>query len=848
MEDDDAYNNSHRAFLQAFMARSSFTLETAKPCLAAIQSAHAGREVLPDDITDADFNSYVSAINAAVSPFDMEIRSAWTQTTGDVRRVRQYALINTTQDSYSQLATTHSADELAYIRRLLDAMFEKNNTLNREVMGVTQIEALRLNRPSPTGRTSGIGVNDNGGAATGGSGGGLTGKEAEKMLNVLVQEDWLTRKGDFYSLSARALMELQSYLLETYNEEEDENGEGARQRIKMCAACKGIVTVGQRCQQKRCSARLHDHCVASFFRAQRAEACPVCREAWTGQDFVGQRALNAGGNRGSGVGARRNTTNMDDSDDAYAMDFLHGEPDDMPLAGDQTIAGAEASDLRTDRITAMTVADSTSLIATMRCQHLQWLAALSFLASASAQAPPTPLATPSDTLVLPEPNHDVQIGLKFLLPNGPTYDLVGLTPNATWLLGVGAGDSFINGTLILHDDRNPQIGDPNSDIPFISCDDVYHGDINLAYLVNSAVRANVSAIVLYSQQGMQCTLAGTLPNGFLYVYSTTSNASASQIVSNIGTGVNTAISSLNTLDHLQVPNNNGSGLGGFGGPSTAVAMIILYSITGVITALFLVIIITGAVRAHRHPERYGPRNVIGRPRQSRAKGIARAMLETLPIVKFGDSGQPPKDVELSESSDASAQRSATASAAETKDATAPGTAETTTSRDATASAVPAATPVPVTADAGADQDNNATCSICTEDFEKGQDIRVLPCDHKFHPACVDPWLLDVSGTCPLCRVDLRPAEAPATTDATPETGDMPPPLDPTADAANINSSGGRLRGLLRRLQPATAEERLAALRRFREENATSERTAGAAATTAEDHAGRWERVRRRVGI
>jgi hypothetical protein len=61
-------------------------------------------------------------------------------------------------------------------------------------------------------------------------------------------------------------------------------------------------------------------------------------------------------------------------------------------------------------------------------------------------------------------------------------------------------------------------------------------------------------------------------------------------------------------------------------PTTAVAMIILYSITGIITALFLGIIITGAVRAHRNPERYGPRNVVGRPRQSRARGIARAML------------------------------------------------------------------------------------------------------------------------------------------------------------------------------------------------------------------------------
>ncbi|EEP77336.1 predicted protein [Uncinocarpus reesii 1704] len=75
-------------------------------------------------------------------------------------------------------------------------------------------------------------------------------------------------------------------------------------------------------------------------------------------------------------------------------------------------------------------------------------------------------------------------------------------------------------------------------------------------------------------------------------------------------------------------------------PTTSVAMIILYAVTGVITLLFLGVIVTGAVRAHLHPERYGPRNVAGRPRQSRAKGIARAMLETLPIVKFDDLDEP----------------------------------------------------------------------------------------------------------------------------------------------------------------------------------------------------------------
>lgn len=42
-----------------------------------------------------------------------------------------------------------------------------------------------------------------------------------------------------------------------------------------------------------------------------------------------------------------------------------------------------------------------------------------------------------------------------------------------------------------------------------------------------------------------------------------------------------------------------------------------------------------------------------------------------------------------------------------------------------------------------------SCVICEEDFELGQNVRVLPCSHGYHPACVDPWLLNKSGTCPL---------------------------------------------------------------------------------------------------
>lgn len=180
-------------------------------------------------------------------------------------------------------------------------------------------------------------------------------------------------------------------------------------------------------------------------------------------------------------------------------------------------------------------------------------------------------------------------------------------------------------------------------------------------------------------------------------------------------------------------------------------MIILYSITGIITALFLGIIITGAVRAHRHPERYGPRRIAGRVRQSRARGIARAMLETIPIVKFGDESPgdgvdaAKRDVEMVSHESGHEHSPRSESIADVEETT---PRETDLPEQETDHPTAAPEHKPDAAhDAG-----NFSCPICTDDFIKGQDLRVLPCQHQFHLECIDPWLVNVSGTCPLWYV------------------------------------------------------------------------------------------------
>ncbi|XP_042000850.1 uncharacterized protein LOC121750389 [Salvia splendens] len=51
-------------------------------------------------------------------------------------------------------------------------------------------------------------------------------------------------------------------------------------------------------------------------------------------------------------------------------------------------------------------------------------------------------------------------------------------------------------------------------------------------------------------------------------------------------------------------------------------------------------------------------------------------------------------------------------------------------------------------------DDVSQCYICLAEYEEGDKIRVLPCHHEYHVPCVDKWLKEIHGVCPLCRGDV----------------------------------------------------------------------------------------------
>lgn len=276
-------------------------------------------------------------------------------------------------------------------------------------------------------------------------------------------------------------------------------------------------------------------------------------------------------------------------------------------------------------------------------------------------------------------------------------------------------------------------------------------------MLSQLMRAQLAAIVLYSTNKNICLINDVSPS-YTSILSMADGGEAGSVLTYLNgtrpvTSVNAVISGM--PDHATTD----PGAGDSGGNNSAVAMSILYSITGIITLLFLVIIVTGAIRAHRYPERYGPSGGYGgRPRQSRAKGLARAVLDTIPIVKFGNQqpAKPDPDLEL-DTTGTEARRDALKKRTGTPDKTRDEAPEAKSSVVAAGGSglEPSSKAGSQAADAVAEgsesspNESQAGCSICTEDFEVGEDVRVLPCRHQYHPHCVDPWLVDVSGTCPL---------------------------------------------------------------------------------------------------
>ncbi|KFA50244.1 hypothetical protein S40293_03316 [Stachybotrys chartarum IBT 40293] len=426
------------------------------------------------------------------------------------------------------------------------------------------------------------------------------------------------------------------------------------------------------------------------------------------------------------------------------------------------------------------------------------------------------------------------------------YTMIPLTQN------IGANESaasrgivHINGYMISAEPSTYHMINSSQDIAYLSCDtSASDASIDHNQMFNDLMSYEPLAIVLYSTSRNWCAIGDDTTLEYTSIFSMADAAESIQVLSylnetNDGEIVRATISGSRDADEPTITHPPRTG--------SSTAMSILYAVTGLVAAMFLIVIISGAIRAHRYPERYGPRGAGGgRPRQSRAKGLARAVLDTIPIVKFG-SQQPPKpDPELEmDAATTDAEHTTTNDRSLNNASNAQELPDSHDAHTATRSSMtPSSRP---TQDVdGEANGGHLGCTICTEDFRVGEDVRVLPCSHQFHPNCIDPWLINVSGTCPLCRMDLRPGRGGSRDDAhTGTESGLPPPLVFDDGEGSLTHNRHRFSRFfdVNRLRQAPYEEQMAALRQMRSVHTEQNEGVSRTSTTETDGESRRQGAR-----
>ncbi|CAO3634795.1 unnamed protein product [Cunninghamella echinulata] len=200
------------------------------------------------EVEPVDFPTFIGVINHQLNDLDYAIRQTHNQRTG----IPLYILINAKQDEMTQIATNYDANQLEYLRKLIELI----TTADDEMYAIGSMAAIRLGQQmTPP----------------------ITQKATEELLEQLVSEQWLEEINGKYVMSIRTILELNQYLREQYEE-----------FIKECTLCSEVITMGERCSYQTCEVRLHYHCAEQLFVANKHSlTCPTCSSQWSRSNRFG---------------------------------------------------------------------------------------------------------------------------------------------------------------------------------------------------------------------------------------------------------------------------------------------------------------------------------------------------------------------------------------------------------------------------------------------------------------------------------------------------------------------------------------------------------------------------------
>ncbi|XP_029932668.1 non-structural maintenance of chromosomes element 1 homolog isoform X2 [Myripristis murdjan] len=225
--------DSHRRFLQAMMAKGIINEQEARALHRHCCDAH-NAHCAPDRLDE-----FIDVISSHLQPMFMQIRKGMSEEDG----LPYYALVNMAETDVTRMSSDYADNELELFRKTMDLI------LGSETGSVSSTDILNSADSLQTKK--------------------LKKSETEHLLSRLVMDKWLNEKRGEYTLSTRCIIEMEPYIRTMYQDQ-----------VKLCHICHNIVFQCQICENPTCGIKIHNPCVARYFKGRAEPRCPACDDFW----------------------------------------------------------------------------------------------------------------------------------------------------------------------------------------------------------------------------------------------------------------------------------------------------------------------------------------------------------------------------------------------------------------------------------------------------------------------------------------------------------------------------------------------------------------------------------------
>ncbi|KAI8618104.1 Nse1 non-SMC component of SMC5-6 complex-domain-containing protein [Chytriomyces sp. MP71] len=249
--------DAHRLFVHMCMKEAGMQKGADAEAMATLHRhvcERTGGAVVADAVAWVGYNpsqnafaAFMSALNEHLAFLDLEFASLADPDSGR----RYWALVNTAADDVAQFATTLNANEIAFLKKVIQLIMTADD-------GVFQIPVSEALHESKLAK--------------------LTMQATETLIDTIIGSGWLAKnEHGWLRLGLRAIMELKTYLKEEFEDQ-----------VQYCSVCKELCTTSyEKCSDPACPGRLHKACSAHFYGDRVSAAtrkCPQegCDAIWEG--------------------------------------------------------------------------------------------------------------------------------------------------------------------------------------------------------------------------------------------------------------------------------------------------------------------------------------------------------------------------------------------------------------------------------------------------------------------------------------------------------------------------------------------------------------------------------------